>query len=383
MDYMKRALSLAREALGTTSPNPAVGAMVVKDDVVLGEGFTLPPGQSHAEVVALERASLGSRDASLYVTLEPCCNYGRTPPCTRAIIGAGIREVHVGATDPNPEVNGRGLAELKAAGIGVYPSEHGEEARELYEGFAKHVQTGMPFVTAKYAMSMDGKIATRTGDSKWVTGEPARVHVLEMRRTCDAVMVGVNTVLRDDPRLTARNRDGEPLSHQPLRVILDSTARTPPSARLLKEPGHTLIAVTHAPDRAIRPLLDAGAEILHMPATKQDMVDPCAVLQAMGARGVVNLMVEGGGTLLGSLFDLGLVDKVAAFIAPVIIGGLSAPSPVGGTGIPDMSQVIRMERVRTERMGEDVLIVGYPSTRRCSTGPTDRPGDGEIECSPE
>ena len=359
-NYMKRALSLARQALGTTSPNPAVGAVIVKDDVVLGEGFTLPPGQSHAEVVALQSSREGSQGASLFVTLEPCSTYGRTPPCTQAIIASGIREVHVATTDPNPQVNGKGLAELESAGIQVYQGEEEEEARELYEAFAKHVNTGIPFVTAKFAMSLDGKIATRTGDSQWVTGTQARSYVQELRRGCDAIMVGVNTVLRDNPRLTARDGEGKPLDRQPLRVILDSTARTPPDALLLKEPGHTLIAATRPPADRIATLLEAGAELLELPSTEEGTVDPGALLQALGARGVLSVLVEGGGTVLGSLSDLGLIDKVAAFIAPVVIGGRSAPSPVAGKGSESMAQAIRLKHVRVERLGEDVLVVGYP-----------------------
>ncbi len=367
--YMERALSVARQALGTTSPNPAVGALVVKDHTVLGEGFTLPPGQDHAEVVALKQAGEASRGASLYVTLEPCCNYGRTPPCTHAIIAAGISEVHVAAKDPNPRVNGRGAAELEAAGIRVYSGEQEEEAGELYEAFARHINTGMPFVTAKFAMSLDGKIATHTGDSKWITGAPARSYGQEMRRACDAIMVGANTIMRDNPQLTSRDDGGRPLERQPLRVVLDSKAGTPPDARLLQEPGHTLIAATEPPEDRVAALLDAGAEVLRLPSTRAGRVDLCALLETLGARGVVSLLVEGGGTLLGSLFDLGLVDKVAAFIAPAIIGGLSAPSPVGGAGSALMSQVVRMELRRVERIGEDILVVAYPPAR---------PGPGEI-----
>ena len=375
-DYMKRALALARQALGTTSPNPAVGAVIVKDGAILGEGFTLPPGQSHAEIVALRNAGESSRGASLYVTLEPCCIYGRTPPCTKAVIAAGIREVHIATTDPNPRVNGKGLVELEAAGIEVHRGDGEEEARELYEAFARHINTGMPFVTAKFAMSLDGKIATHTGDSKWVTGAPARGYVQEMRRACDAIMVGINTVLRDNPQLTARDGDGNPLARQPLRVVLDSKARTPPDARLLKEPGRTLIAVTQPTDDRAAFLLKAGAEVLRLPATREGKVDPCALLRALGEMGVVSLLVEGGGTLLGSLFDLGLVDKVEAFVAPVIIGGLSAPSPVGGMGVAAMAQATRIERVRVERVGEDILVIGYPLTRptpqEAAVGPRER-----------
>ena len=364
MSHMRRALALAEKALGTTSPNPSVGAVIVRDGIVVGEGFTQPPGQAHAEVVALQQAGRGSRDASLYVTLEPCCTYGRTPPCTQAIIAAGISEVHAATTDPNPRVNGKGLSELEAAGIKVHRGEGQEEAREMYEAFARHVNTGLPFVTAKFAMSLDGKIATHTGDSKWVTGPLARGYVQEMRRTCDAIMVGVNTVLRDNSRLTARDTDGNLLSRQPLRVILDSKARTPTDATLLSEPGLTLVAVTGlAMEDRIAALREAGAEVLQFPETAEGMVDPCALLQALGARGVVSLLIEGGGALLGSLFDLGMVDKVAAFIAPKIIGGISAPSPVGGKGSVSMSQVVDIERAKVKRVGDDVLIIGYPMPR--------------------
>ena len=360
ISYMKRALSLARQALGTTSPNPAVGAVVVKDDMVVGEGHTLPPGQGHAEVVALQAAGQRAQGASLYVTLEPCCVHGRTPPCTEAIVSAGIREVHAATRDPNPRVNGRGLAELEAAGVRVHSGEEGAEAIQLYEAFAKHINTGMPYVTAKFAMSLDGKIATHTGDSKWVTGAAARSCVQEMRRASDAVMVGVNTVLVDNPQLTARDGDGRPLARQPLRVVLDSDARTPSGARLLREPGQTVIAVTVAPDERVRLLEETGAEVLRLPANREGLVDLCSLLETLGARGVVSILVEGGGTLLGSLFDQGLLDKVAAFVAPVLIGGRSAPSPVGGEGVAVMAQAARLDSARIERIGEDMLVVGYP-----------------------
>ena len=360
--HMTRALALASQVMGTTSPNPAVGAVVVNGDLMVGEGSTLPPGQGHAEVVALASAGESSRGACLYVTLEPCCLHGRTPPCTQTIIAAGIREAHVAIRDPNPAVNGKGLAELEAAGIKVYCGDGGEESTELYEAFAKYINTGTPFITAKFAMSLDGKIATHTGDSRWVTGAPARRHVHEMRRTCDAIMVGVNTVLRDNPMLTARDQEQRPLARQPLRVILDSKGRTPPESRLLQQPGKTVVAVAQAPSGRVEALIEAGAEVLRMPATDEGMVDPLPLLEALGTRGVVSLLVEGGGALLGTLFDLGLVDKVAAFIAPVVIGGHSAPSPVGGTGSAAMAQAWRMRSTRVERIGDDTLIVGYPSS---------------------
>lgn len=367
LSYMKRALYLAGQALGATSPNPAVGAVVVKDGMVVGQGHTLPPGQSHAEVVALHAAGQRARGASLYVTLEPCCVHGRTPPCTEAIVSAGIREVHAATRDPNPRVSGRGLAELESAGIPVHSGEEEAEAIQLYEAFAKHINTGMPYVTAKFAMSLDGKIATHTGDSKWVTGDAARSYVQEMRRASDAIIVGVNTVLEDNPQLTARDGEDRPLARQPIRVVLDSSGRTPTDARLLGEPGQTLIAVTVASDERVQLLKDAGAEVLRFPATREGMVYLCALLETLGDRGVVSALVEGGGTLLGSLFDQGLLDKVAAFVAPVLIGGRSAPSPVGGNGAAAMAQATRLDSVRIEQIGEDMLVVGYPRARQSNS----------------
>ena len=367
-NYMKRALSLARQATGRTSPNPPVGAVLVKDGVVVGEGFTLAPGQMHAEAVALNIAGEGANGASLFVTLEPCSIQGRTPPCTDAIIAAGVSEVHLATKDPNPRVNGSGMAELEAAGIKVYQGEEKDEAREIYEAFAKFINTGIPFVTVKYAMTLDGKIATFTGDSRWVSGPEARNHVHEMRRTCDAILVGVNTVLNDDPQLTVRDAAGAPESRQPLRVVLDSRARTSPEARLLKEPGQTLIAVTVPPESRVKTLVDKGAEVLHLPATGDGLVDPNAVLEALGARGVVSVLVEGGAAVIGTLFDLKLVDKVMAFIAPSVIGGRSSPSPVGGKGVGLMSNATNIRQTRLEHMGEDILVTGYPEWAGPATG---------------
>ena len=360
---MRRALALARKALGTTSPNPAVGAVVVKDGVRLGEGHTLPPGQSHAEIVALERAGAKSRGAALYVTLEPCCIHGRTPPCTTSILQAGIGEVHVAVSDPNPRVDGKGVDELRAAGVEVYTGDGGADALELYRAFSKHIKTRLPFVTAKFAMSLDGKIATYTGESKWITGNRARRHVHEMRRRCDAIMVGVNTVVRDDPQLTARDGNGKPLARQPLRVVLDSSAGTPTDARLLHEPGGTLIAVAGPPEGRVDALRRAGAEVVPLPADGGRRVDLTALMEVLGSRGVVDLLVEGGGTVLGSLFDLGLVDRVMSFIAPRIIGGAASPSPVGGRGIDEMSRVLGLTDLSVKRLGEDIMVVGYPSAR--------------------
>ncbi len=363
MTHMQRAIALARQALGTTSPNPSVGAVIVKDGVVIGEGFTLPPGQRHAEIGALQQAGPAARGATLYTTLEPCCHYGRTPPCTKAIIAAGVRQVHLSVIDPNPRVSGEGCAELRAAGIEVVVGEEAEQVEELYEAFAKHITTGLPFVSAKYAMSLDGKIATFTGDSKWVSGVEARNVVQRMRREVDAIMVGINTALVDDPQLTARDERGVPLVRQPLRVVLDTNCRMSSGARMLREPGKTLVVVSaKAPEERVANLVAAGAEVFQTSVGTGGMVGLEAVLAELGRRGVVSLMAEGGGILLGSLFDAGLIDKVYVFIAPLIIGGQGAASPVEGRGASRMADAWRLKRARVQPVGDDWLIAGYPVT---------------------
>lgn len=366
MTPMQRAIALARQALGTTSPNPAVGAVVVKDGRIIGEGFTLPPGQRHAEIGALQQAGEAARGATLYTTLEPCCIYGRTPPCTQAIIAAGIQRVCLAAFDPNPKVNGRGRAELEAAGIVTWEAvgEEAETAGELYEAFAKHITTGCPFVSVKFAMSLDGKIAAHTGDSRWVTGPEARSLVHQMRRESDAIMVGINTVLADDPQLTARDQHDVPQARQPLRVVLDSACRMPPGARMLGEPGKTLVAATNkAPKERVSRLTAAGAEVFQTPAGPDGRVDLKALLVELGRRDVVSLLVEGGGAVVGSLFDTRLVDKVYVFMAPLIVGGREAVSPVEGQGVSRMADAWRVERLRVCQVGADWLMVGYPAAK--------------------
>mgnify|MGYP003323130718 CR=1 FL=1 len=360
MSYMRRAVELAYEVMGSTSPNPAVGAVLVKGGIEIGIGATQPPGQDHAEIVALNQASDQAEGATLYTTLEPCCTWGRTPPCTQAIIAAGITEVHFAVIDPNPNVSGNGRDELEAAGIQVVVEE-ADGARELYEAFAKHIQTGVPFVTVKYAMTLDGKIATHTGDSKWVTGAEARRYVPAMRRACDAILVGVNTALTDDPYLTARDDVGTPFERQPLRVVLDSVCSTPLKSVMLGQPGATLIATTEAaPDARALALEQAGAEVVVLPSGQDRRVDLIALMEHLGSRGVVNLLVEGGGSVHGTFFDAGLVDKVYAFVAPQIVGGETSLSPVEGSGVEMMADSWNLTGTRTEHIGLDWLIIGYP-----------------------
>ena len=357
---MEQAISLAKMALGQTSPNPAVGAVVVKKGVVVGQGYTQPPGSWHAEVVALKQAGEKARGGVMYVTLEPCCHYGRTPPCTQAIIAAGIKEVHMATIDPNPLVTGKGKEELERAGIKVYVGEHEEEAREIIEAYAKFITTGKPFVTAKFAMSLDGKIATRSGDSKWISGGEARRYVHYLRYISDAIMVGVNTVLTDDPQLTVRcGETGGTAKKQPLRVIVDSNGRTPVKASVFHEPGKTMLALgKNLTPRQQEGYTRVGAELLVLPS-EGGKVDLAGLLKVLGERGITSVLVEGGGILLGSLFDSGLVDKVVAFIAPVIIGGEGAKTAVGGKGVDKVIDCIKIERVTTRTFERDLMISGY------------------------
>ena len=296
----------------------------------------------------------------MYVTLEPCCHQGRTPPCTKAIITAGIAAVHVAAIDPNPRVCGRGKAELEAAGIKTFLGDHEELAHEVNEAYIKYTHTGLPFVIGKFAMSLDGKIATKTGESRWISGEQSRRYVHTLRSQVAAIMVGVDTVIRDDPQLTARaGLVGGRVENQPLRVIVDSRGRTPPTAKVFQVPGQTLVATTRGADpEKIKALAAAGAEVVELPA-KGGMVNLGELLKLLGQRQIMSMMVEGGAAVFGSLFEERLLDKVLVFVAPIVIGGHGAKNPVEGKGVEKLSQATGITRVRVETVGSDVLISGY------------------------
>ncbi|MFH1031478.1 MAG: bifunctional diaminohydroxyphosphoribosylaminopyrimidine deaminase/5-amino-6-(5-phosphoribosylamino)uracil reductase RibD [Chloroflexota bacterium] len=361
MDYMRLALSLSKLALGHVSPNPAVGAVLVKGGKIIGQGYTQPPGSAHAEIVALEQAGEKARGSTLYVTLEPCCHYGRTPPCTKAIIKAGVSKVHAATLDPNPLVSGKGRAELEQHGVEVQVGECEEEAKQINEAFFKFITTGMPFVTAKFATSLDGKIATRSGDSKWISGDESRRYVHYLRYVADAVMVGANTVITDDPRLTVRccGEVGGRAKKQPLRIIVDGRGRTPPAAQLFNEPGKTLVVLgTSLKPTEKRGFVKSGAELLEL-SLKEGEVDLIKLFKTLGEREITSVLVEGGAMLLGSLFDCNLVDKVVAFIAPIIIGGKDAKTSVAGKGVDKVIDSNKLERVSTERFGDDVMVSGY------------------------
>ncbi len=360
-DFMECALSLAGLALGYISPNPAVGAVLVRDGLIVGFGHTQPPGSMHAEIMALRQAGSKAKGATLHVTLEPCCHHGRTPPCTQAIIDAGISEVHVALIDPNPLVSGKGLKALKAAGIKTFVGQYEDRARELNEGYIKYITTGIPFVVAKFAMSLDGKIATKTGDSKWISSEESLKFAHYLRHIVDAVMVGANTVVTDDPQLSARGASGKggKTKLQPLRVIVDGRGRTPISAKVFKEPGKTLVAVAKPLNtRTAERFKKTGAEIVQLPAEK-GVIDLKELLAILGKREVTSVLVEGGSGLFGSLFDSGLVDKVLAFVSPIIVGGEEAKSAVGGNGVRKIADALHLKRIKMLEFGDDVLISGY------------------------
>ena len=359
MEHMKRALLLARQVIGISSPNPPVGALVVKDDRVLGEGHTLAPGEAHAEITALSQAGIAAKGATLYTTLEPCCHFGRTPPCTKSIIKSGIREVKIVMVDPNPVVNGKCIAELKNAGIIVHVEDSGvEEAEEIAEAYLKFTYTGLPFVTAKFAMSLDGKISTASGDSKWITSEESRRQSRILRGQADAVIVGIGTVIKDNPQLTVRDDSNLPGKQPPIRIGVDSKGRIPLESKLLAEPGLSIIAISQSEAQNTRRLSKAGVEMITSPGN-DGSVDLHYLLVSLAARGVTSVLVEGGGILLGSFFDLGLVDKVVVFISPVIIGGEGAQSPVKGIGATTMSDALKLKRSSTYPIGKDIVMTGY------------------------
>ncbi len=352
---MRRALDLSNKALGISNPNPPVGAVVVKDGTVVGEGFTGPPGTFHAEKEALNVAGDYARGASLYVTLEPCCHIGRTPPCVDSIIAAGISEVHTSIIDPDNRVNGRGVEKLKASDIKVFVGELAEDSSRRMQTHIKLMKTGFPFVTVKFAVSLDGKIATSSGESQWITGADARGIAHSMRAETDAIMVGIGTVLADNPRLTARGDYSPDTGRQPLRVVVDSKRRTPLNSALLFEPGQTIIASNNSAHTCDLP---SSVTVEKFPGSS-DRVDLSRLLSYLGKIPVSSVLVEGGSGLTGSLFDEGLVDKVVAFLSPSIIGGTNSLSAVSGEGAKIMSDVIRLSDVEVTSVGDDLLVTGY------------------------
>ncbi|MBI3997222.1 MAG: bifunctional diaminohydroxyphosphoribosylaminopyrimidine deaminase/5-amino-6-(5-phosphoribosylamino)uracil reductase RibD [Candidatus Omnitrophica bacterium] len=364
--YMQRALDLARRAQGFTSPNPMVGAVIVKSGRVIAEGYHRRAGLPHAEVDALRRAGARARGATLYVTLEPCNHTGRTPPCCDAILAAGIRHVVVAMKDPNPITNGRGLARLRRAGVRVTIGVHEAQARALNAAFCKAMTTGLPFVTVKVGQSLDGKIATRTGESRWITSAASRRISHQLRSRHDAILVGINTVLRDDPLLTVRGMPHR--ADRPVKVIVDSRLRLPSDAACVsrQSPAPTLIATTAQTSEKADTLARRGAEVLAFPA-RRSRVPLRPLFQALVRRGIHSVLIEGGGEVIASAFEERLVDRVACFVAPLLIGGRLAPSAFGGKGIRRLADAIRLDEVVTCRSGPDLCVearVVYPKGAR-------------------
>lgn len=353
-DYMHRALKLA--ARGRTSPNPMVGAVVVRNGEIVGEGYHPRVGEPHAEVFALRDAGEQARGATMYVTLEPCCHHGRTPPCTQAVIGAGISEVYAAMADPDPRVSCKGFAELETAGVKVHHPLLEEEARKLNEAYIKHRLTGMPFVILKSAMSLDGKIATRIGDSKWISSEKSRAYAHKIRSRVDAILVGGNTARADNPTLTARL--GKKV-YYPTRVIVSRSGDLPETLPMMEQPGATIIA--SSPDAnvsSLRKLERSGARILTLggPGGRFSIAE---LLKELGELGYLSVLIEGGGDVAASALQERVVDKVLYFYAPKIIGGREAISPVGGEGAETVAQSITVRDMQVRRFGEDIAVEGY------------------------
>lgn len=354
---MKLALELAKKGERRVNPNPLVGAVIVKDNKIIGKGYHEYYGGPHAEINAFSSAQENVEGSTMYVTLEPCCHYGKTPPCVNAIIKNNIKKVVVGMLDPNPKVAGKGIEILREHGIEVITGVLEKQSIELNEIFIKYITTKVPFVVMKYAMTLDGKIAAYTGDSKWITGESAREEVHKLRNKVSGIMVGIGTVLQDNPSLTCRIQGGI----SPKRIIVDSNLRIPLSSNVLtiKDETLTIIATTKkASQEKIQILKDNGAEVLIVEDIN-GRVNLQALMKRLGEMGIDSILLEGGSTLNYSAIEQGIVDKVQAYIASKIIGGESAKTPIGGKGKPLMSESIILQNVTFKTFDEDILIEGY------------------------
>lgn len=360
--YMKEALRHAAKGRGRVEPNPMVGAVIVRGGKVVGSGWHRKFGGKHAEIEALDSCAR-PKGAEMYVTLEPCSRLGKTPPCTEAIIKAGLKRVVVACKDPTEQQKGRGILALRKAGIEVETGLLEEEARFLNAPFFKHVTTGIPYVTVKWAMSLDGKIATALGESAWISSEASRRLVHKLRGEMDAVVVGVNTVIRDDPLLTARHVKAK---RTPARIVLDSMARTPIGSSLAQTATSVdtlIVTSTDAPRSRVAALERAGCAILPVRVRKKGYIELLDLLEFLGRRHFTNVLIEGGGEVIASAFEDRVVDRVFAFIAPKVLGGRGAVSPVEGVGVGKIRQAVTLTRTKVHRIGDDTLLEGlvqYP-----------------------
>lgn len=361
--HMRQALALAERGRGWTSPNPMVGAVVVKDGQVVGRGYHQRAGGPHAEVHAIDDAGEHARGATLYVTLEPCNHFGRTPPCTRKIIDAGIRRVVVAMTDPNPGVEGGGNRTLQDRGIEVITGVCEKKARTLNEAFTTWITTGRPFVILKCAATLDGRIATRTGDSRWVTGPASRRHVHRIRHAVDGILVGVETVKKDDPSLTTRLEDET--GSDPTRIILDTHLSMPATAKMLRQSSEAPTWVVCGPDAAESRRSDleaAGAQVIAA-AVKNGRIDLSALMEPLGRMEIGSLLIEGGGRVIGSALAAGIVDKLCLFYAPKLLGGDDGVPMCRGTGPERMQDGIAVHDLEVFRFDGDVMLQGYLKPR--------------------
>ncbi|MGI6412164.1 MAG: bifunctional diaminohydroxyphosphoribosylaminopyrimidine deaminase/5-amino-6-(5-phosphoribosylamino)uracil reductase RibD [Syntrophomonadaceae bacterium] len=357
--YMRRALDLAAKGKGKTSPNPMVGAVIVKDGVIVGEGFHERAGLAHAEVNALKQAGEKSRGATMYVILEPCIHYGRTPPCVNQLVEAGLQRVVVSAIDPNPRVSGQGIEALRRAGIKVDVGILESEAKKLNEVFFHYIKTGRPFVSLKVAMTLDGKIATRTGNSRWITGEASRAFVHELRNLYSAVMVSIGTVLKDDPMLNVR-LGIQDINH-PVRIILDGRLDLPVDGNIAKtgQEYPTIVFTSKIRDRLKADLLIAkGIEVIEI-GGEPDRLSVPDVLRILGGMEISSVLVEGGSELNAYMIENGLANKFYWFIAPRVFGGRSAVSPVGGQGVALANEALELEITEIKRFNSDLCLIGY------------------------
>ncbi len=358
IQYMKSALRLARKGLGRTSPNPMVGALVVRKGVVVGQGFHQKAGGPHAERIALDDAGEKARGATLYLNLEPCNHFGRTPPCTRLILERGIKKVVFGMTDPNPRVEGGGAEWLRSQGVEVISGVLEQECRRLNEFFIKWIITGLPFVVLKAAISLDGRIATRTGDSKWISNERSRLLVHRLRNMVDGVLVGIGTVIQDDPLLTVRLPKGK--IKDPLRIVIDPRLRISPKVRILNDNGKTLIVTgNQAPAGKKKRLESQGTEIFSLPE-REGRISIQDLLTDLGQRGLTSLLVEGGAEVYASFLNEGQVDKLVVFISPLLIGGQKARGMIGGRGVARITEAIRLKEMKVKTWAGDILVEAYP-----------------------
>ena len=363
--WMKRALRLAEAGRGRTSPNPVVGAVLVKRGKVVGEGYHAKIGEAHAEIAALRQAGEKARGAVLYLNLEPCTHYGRTPPCVPQVIKAAVKRVVIGMEDPNPVVNGKGIEALRKSGLDVKVGVLEKECRRLNEAFGKYILKKEPFVVLKVAATLDGKIATRNGDSKWISGEASRRFVHKLREQVDGVLVGIGTVLRDDPLLTARMKEGR----EPYRIVLDSRLKIPEEAKVFeRSPSKVILATTgSAPQDKIERLEKRGVRVLIIDS-KEGKVDLRSCLRKLGEIGMVNLLLEGGSQVNGSFLDEGLIDKFLLFLSPKLIGDPQALGIFGGRGVSTLKEAVVLKKIKTKRIGEDIFVEGYLEwgTKSCS-----------------